>query len=72
MTSQTHSSCLILYNEMFVYMAFAYGFCILRPKFTYNIARLNVYLTNNEPGTTIHILYHLIIFNLLLLFAGFF
>ena len=42
--------------------------CIPTPSKTYiQYCPFNVYLTNNEPGTTIHILYEIIIFKLLLI-----
>ena len=53
MISQAHSSCFTLHNGLFVWT------CILTASKTYiQYCLLNVYLTNNEPGTTIrYILY---------------
>ena len=62
MISQAHSSFLTLHNGLFVWI------CILTASKTYiQYCLLNVYLTNNEPGTTIHTLYKIIIFKLLLI-----
>ena len=62
MTAQAHSSCLTLHKVLFVWI------CILTASKTYIQYRLlNVYLRNNEPGTTIHTLYKIIIFKLLLI-----
>ena len=61
-TSQAHSSCLKLHNGLLVWI------CILTASKTYiQYFPLNIYLTNKEPGTTIHILYETIIFKLLLI-----
>ena len=71
MKSPAHSSCLTLHNGFFYVL-----FCILDYiQLTYNIQTyiqycpLNVYLTNNEPSTTRHILYKIIIFKLLLIYV---
>ena len=62
MTSQAHSSCFTLHNGLFVWI------CKLTASKTYiQYCPSNIYLTNNEPGTTIHILYKTIIFKLLLI-----
>ena len=62
MTSQAQSSCLTLHNGLFVWI-----FILTASKTYIQYFPLNIYLTNNEPGTTIHILYKTIIFKLVLI-----
>ena len=59
MTSQAHSSCLTLHNGLVVWI------CILPYLHTKLPVECN--LRNNEPGTTIHTLYKIIIFKLMLI-----